>query len=382
MRTILVEGWRLIPHSYAMVNQYQCLELLKRPDLRLYHRDVPHSWAKTTGIWTPEVEAKISGIPAPPLDLKPDVLLRMGFPHFLDADPAAKRTISWCTSEFGLIDATSIGDRRTPFTALSNATSHIVACSKWAAMGLINSGACKNNVTIIPCGANTDVFKPATTERRAALRKQFGWQDKFVFLNISAMTRNKGVYLAIQAVAALLDRYPTLQLMLKGSDALYNSGQYVQANLAHVSQATAAKLAPHMGYTGNTLTESSIVALYQAADAYVSPYRAEGFNLPVLEAAACGLPVICTRGGSTDDFVDDSFSLRVEARPCIDNELRMTLEPDLEHLTRQLERVITDEAFREQARVAGPEWVRSKFTWKHSVEKLLALCFTPQASQR
>ena len=40
-RTLLVEGWRNIAHSYAIVNQFQCLELLKIPDLGLIHRDVP-----------------------------------------------------------------------------------------------------------------------------------------------------------------------------------------------------------------------------------------------------------------------------------------------------------------------------------------------------
>ncbi|KAJ3024471.1 hypothetical protein HDV00_000914 [Rhizophlyctis rosea] len=42
--------------------------------------------------------------------------------------------------------------------------------------------------------------------------------------------------------------------------------------------------------------------LYNAADCYISPYTAEGFNLPVLEALACGIPVVVTKGGPTDDF--------------------------------------------------------------------------------
>jgi glycosyltransferase involved in cell wall biosynthesis len=39
------------------------------------------------------------------------------------------------------------------------------------------------------------------------------------------------------------------------------------------------------------------------ADAYVTPYRAEGFNLPALESQTCGTPVIATSGGATDDFL-------------------------------------------------------------------------------
>ena len=35
MKNILIEGWRFIPHSYSVVNQFQCLELLKRADVQI-----------------------------------------------------------------------------------------------------------------------------------------------------------------------------------------------------------------------------------------------------------------------------------------------------------------------------------------------------------
>jgi hypothetical protein len=60
MKTIVVEGWRFIPHSYAMVSQHQCLDLLARPDVRLYHRDIPFAfpqWRAAPGVFPPEQEA-------------------------------------------------------------------------------------------------------------------------------------------------------------------------------------------------------------------------------------------------------------------------------------------------------------------------------------
>ncbi|MEO8161138.1 MAG: hypothetical protein ABI588_06945 [Arenimonas sp.] len=40
--TIVVEGWRFYAQSHSIVNQFQCLELLKRGDIRLFHTEAPH----------------------------------------------------------------------------------------------------------------------------------------------------------------------------------------------------------------------------------------------------------------------------------------------------------------------------------------------------
>ena len=57
-----------------------------------------------------------------------------------------------------------------------------------------------------------------------------------------------------------------------------------------------------------------IAALYHMADCYVSPYKGEGFNLPVLEAMASGLPVVVTAGGSTDDFIYRPSAVTIPSR--------------------------------------------------------------------
>ena len=44
----------------------------------------------------------------------------------------------------------------------------------------------------------------------------------------------------------------------------------------------------YLEYMGDQLSSTEIANLLGAADVYVSTYKAEGFNLPVLEAAAVG----------------------------------------------------------------------------------------------
>ncbi|MDW8201309.1 MAG: hypothetical protein RML75_08920 [Cyanobacteriota bacterium SKYGB_h_bin112] len=36
---LLVEGWRSLPHSYAVINQFQSMELLKHPEITNFHLD-------------------------------------------------------------------------------------------------------------------------------------------------------------------------------------------------------------------------------------------------------------------------------------------------------------------------------------------------------
>lgn len=379
MKSLVVEGWRHIPHSYAMVNQCQCLELLRRPGIRLFHRELPlasPSWKPGPGLFAPDEESRLRSIPAPPAGLRPDAVLRMGWPHFLHADPSGAPTFVWGTSEVLLIEDYSIGVRRPAREVLPGTKADIIACSHWAAKGFINSGAPAERVSVVPCGANPEVFHPVPLQQRDAYRRQFGWEGRFVLLNISAMTPNKGVDHLLRAAAALVPSHPNLLVVLKGSDALYPSEQLAKAAASTLPPHESQQVLSRVAYVGATLNTDFIARLYQSADLYVSPYLAEGFNLPVLEAAASGLPVICTRGGATEDFVDDSFALRIDSDlvDC-DPPTAKALAPRSEHLVSLLSRAIEDGEFRAKAREAGPEWVRSRFTWKHSVDKLLAKLF-------
>lgn len=374
MKTVVVEGWRFLPHSYAVVNQYQCLEMLKRPDLKLYHRDVPlyqPNWKPALGSMSPEHEAALQAIPAPPPGLKADALLRMGFPHFFENAPDATRTFTWVTSEFKRIGDSQIGNGKKPWEALSKAQSTVIACSNWAAQGFLNSGLPKSKVVVIPCGVDTSIFHPLAPEARAELRRKLGWEGRFVGLNVSGGMNNKGIDLIYRAAGELAERHPELLISLKGSDTLYMSDQYVAHSFSLMPKPARERLRERITYQGGILSAPDMAKLYQAADIYLTPYRAEGFNLPVLEAAACGLPVICTKGGSTDDFVDDSWTLRMEGKEMNMGPLGWQIEPNFPAFRSHFERAITDQSWRESAAAAGPQWVRDRFTWKHSVDKLL-----------
>lgn len=116
----------------------------------------------------------------------------------------------------------------------------------------------------------------------------------------------------------------------------------------------------HLG--GNILfpgfvADDLLPALYNLADLVVYPSHYEGFGLPVLEALACGAPVLTTRttslpevGGSAAVYVDDSR--------------------DVEALAGAIERLLGDAELRARLRQAGPAQAAA-FTWERTARQLL-----------
>jgi len=62
-----------------------------------------------------------------------------------------------------------------------------------------------------------------------------------------------------------------------------------------------------------TVVDSTLANLYRGAGALVLPYRGEGFGLPLLEAMACGKPVITTADGPAKDFCAAANSYLISA---------------------------------------------------------------------
>ncbi len=373
-RILVVEGWRFVPHSYAMVNQQQLLEFRRRGAIALYHRDLPYfaaSWRPTRHLFAPRDQDLLDAIPAPPADLIADSLLRIASP--LDLTPStARRTFVFATSEYGAVPDNFMKGGRPLRSAHADSDVVIVTPSNWSKRGLLASGADPSRVAVVPHGVDTSIFHPVQSNARAALRRALGWDwDGFTFLHVGAMTGNKGMDGILKCFAVVTARHPDARLVLKGTDALYPSQALLKHTIGVLNPTDRARVAERLRYLGGTMSMEQVARLYQAADAYVSPYRAEGFNLPVLEAIACGLPVICTAGGPTDDFTDPAFTLRIQSRlvPPAGN-MPSYLLPDGDHLLAAMQRVVVDPTLATRAREAGPAFVERGFTWGHVVDRL------------
>jgi glycosyltransferase involved in cell wall biosynthesis len=288
------------------------------------------------------------------------------------------RTFVFGTAECGIVPSAYMAGGHRLRDALQQSRATIIAPSNWSREGFIASGADPNRVAVIPHGIDPHLFHPATPEVRQTLRRNANFADNFVFLHIGTMSENKNIPLLLKAFAAIGRRHPHARLALKGLDAIYTSQQQLNEATKSLTQSDLAVVQPRTTYWGGVFNLEAMSQLYQTADAYVSPYCAEGFNMPVQEAIASGLPVICTAGGPTDDFTSPEFALKIDSKIVstrIGEEQGKMLAVDFDSLVAQMLRVIEHPEIAARARISGPAFIAKGYTWQIVADNLLKLIF-------
>jgi len=377
-KKLLVEGWRGINHSYAMVNQFQLLQL-KQQKIDLYHSDLPFykkDWNVSQNFCGFDAKAmkEIVSIPIIEDGMIPDVTYRIAFP--INLTPAkSDKLFVFGTSEYQTLsdEMLVLQDKSVAFKSLSLT---IVTPSTWSKVGFVNAGFHEEQIKIIPHGVDLSIFKTIDLNTRDRYRELLG-ADKhsFVLLSVGAMTRNKGIDVLLTAYIQLKKKYPQIKLVLKDQSNLYGFlgndlvlAYFKDKNIDPTSKEIADVISGIVFITDN-LSLNQLNGLYNAADCYVSPYRAEGFNLPPLEAAAAGCPIIVTKGGSTDDYIDPSFALTIESEEKYDNG-QYYLEPILDSLTDQVSSLIEKKSFDLSVGKAY-EFIAHNFSWQEVSKNLL-----------
>ncbi|HTR58113.1 MAG TPA: glycosyltransferase family 4 protein [Casimicrobiaceae bacterium] len=379
VRRLLIEGWRFIHHSYALVAQSHCLCLLRRPDVDLRFVDLPYyfkRWRGIRGVFTAEQEALLASLRAPEPDFMPQATLTMRPERPDFSAPRSGRRFAFGTAEYRVLAEDKRSDLRS--AAEVPDTVSVVTPSRWSALAYERFGLPRERVHVVPHGVDLEVLRPDAAARDAT-REALGLRDAFVYLSTGAMTGNKGVDVLLAAFARVAETEPRARLFLKGADALYSSRDMVRAVLDILPARSRETVAARLIYNGDTYSSRMMGDLFRAADVYVAPYRAEGFNLPVLEAAACGVPVICTAGGPTDEFTQESFARRIHSTPTQmppgAPDVGDYLEPDLDHLIELMRQAMHEQDNAARAGAAGASYVAEHFTWERVTERLVEVLF-------
>lgn len=182
------------------------------------------------------------------------------------------------------------------------AADRIFAVSESLRQVAIAAGADGARIAVVGNGVDTAVFQPVDrNEARARLGID---PDVRVLVTVGALVPRKGQHLVLAALPALLARHPRLvYLMIGGASREGDSGAALRR------QAAALGLEQHVRFLG-PLAPPELRYPLSAADVSVLASSNEGWANVILEAMACGLPVVASDvGGNAEVVCRDSLGL-------------------------------------------------------------------------
>lgn len=167
---------------------------------------------------------------------------------------------------------------------------HIITISEYSKVQIIERlGVPASKVTAIYCGVNGEFQPMDRDEAFADVSAGLGIRQPYV-LYVGSLKPYKNVSTLLKAFAILRKRCKIPQrLLILGDDVKWKGSLVKECARLGIEGATS-----FVSFVGQEL----LPKIYAAADLLVMPSRIEGFGLPVVEAMACGTPVVCSRAAS------------------------------------------------------------------------------------
>ena len=199
----------------------------------------------------------------------------------------------------------------------------------------------ESKITVIPLGVGSEFVKKSPCEIDYLYEKFNLPRNKKILLYVGNLLPHKNLNGLLEGFAQMKGK-ENCQLLLVGKAFSGRTTATREKELGLESLTT------HVGM----VSQEDLVAFYNLADLFVLPSLYEGFGLPVLEALACGTPVICSNTSSL---------------PEVGGNVAKYFDPkDATSIARALENSIHDKG-KYDAEIK--EWV-SNFTWEKCAEKI------------
>jgi len=222
-------------------------------------------------------------------------------------------------------------------------------------------------IYIIPLGIDPDYFNPSITSCRLG--------DMFTFLSVFDWGERKAPEILLRAFSDEFRHEEDAVLICKISNS--------DGDVDVAAQVAALNLKSTGGRIIFSLNEIiptyQLGALYRSVDCFVLPTRGEGWGMPILEAMACGLPVIATDWSSQRDFMNAENAYPIQVEKLVPAEAKCPYykgfkwaQASYEHLRTLLRHVYEN---REEAREKGARAARdayARWTWGHAAQKIIA----------
>jgi glycosyltransferase involved in cell wall biosynthesis len=210
-------------------------------------------------------------------------------------------------------------------------------------------GLPRNRIVVIPCGVADDFRPTSDTVALQDLRRRLAFPTDRFILFVGGADPRKNHKALLQAYAHRAGFLKAYSVVMVG-DPVHRFGNMMET-------ARALGLEDRVVCTGR-LSIADLRLLYTHADVFAFPSLYEGFGMPVLEAMACGAPVITSSTTALPEVVGDAAVL--------------VSPEDSEELAEAMVRVLEDPVLRAELKAKGFERVR-RFTWERVARQTLAV---------
>lgn len=164
--------------------------------------------------------------------------------------------------------------------------------SRWGRDVLINNGIDPAKIRVVPEGVDPARYHP--------LGRPHNPTGPVTFLFVGKYEERKSCRLILDAWAQALGNDARAQLIFK-TNYFVDAPAKVQELRQHVEQLNLTNLVAIWDH----YTDDQLLELYRRGDVFVFPTRGEGWGLPIIEAAAQGMPVIVTDYSAQHDYLAD-----------------------------------------------------------------------------
>jgi glycosyltransferase involved in cell wall biosynthesis len=368
---VVLTGPFFVHSSIARINTEIAADLLARDEFSVGLE--PHGFAQIAPRLDSRCDTLQRGLYHRPPYL--DLTIRHHWPHDFSRPSAGKLAVivPW---EFGAIPRAWVQQIKTNVDELW-------VPSEFVKDVFVLCGIHPERIAVVPNGVNTNSFHPDGPAWRPPEARGF------TFLFVGGAIARKGVDLLLKAYLRSFSPKDDVTLIIKdlGSGSFYRHMTMVP----WLRNESKKPENPRLLVLLDEFDETKLAELYRGCDALVLPYRGEGFGMPLLEAMACGKPVITTAEGPAAEFCPPEFSYLIPAKNvpipggitgfgALAGEPTW-FEPDIDELARAMREVYEkrEEAARRGA-LAG-ERIRPAYNWprvtKMYMDRILALAERP-----
>jgi len=182
---------------------------------------------------------------------------------------------------------------------LARYADYAIAHSRFTRGELLRTGViAAERIYQMPYVVPLERFRPGRRPRELAER--YGLRDdQPVLLYVGRMAINKRIDMLVRALARIREHLPRAVLLLVGN---YQIAHYIQVVAEARELAKALGVADGVIFTGQ-VPDEELPAHYQLADVFVTASVHEGFCIPVVEAMACGVPVVGARATALPETI-------------------------------------------------------------------------------